>query len=88
MNSTLAIVIIGDADKAQAQADLSDGLFTTPLSASGEAPATHWMSSGWFFNDQLNKICNDVTWAKTIRFGDDWQSVLHGLNLMIVQDSE
>ena len=39
-----------------------DGMFTTPLSASGNLPATHYVSSGWlsqeesdFLNEQLPK---------------------------------
>jgi hypothetical protein len=43
---TFSSVIISDADKAAAQADLSEYQFTAPLSPTGEAPATHWMSSG------------------------------------------
>lgn len=60
MNYTYATVIISDADKAQAQADMGEGFFNTPLSASGEEPATNWMSSGPFENRELDMIVNKV----------------------------
>lgn len=84
MNSTQATVIILDADKAQAQADLSEYQFTTPLSETGEAPATHWMSSGWWYDEELDNICNVYTWPKRIYFGSDWQAAIAKAGLMVV----
>ena len=60
MNYTYATVIISDADKAQGQADMGEGFFNTPLSASGEEPATNWMISGPFDNRELDMIVNKV----------------------------
>jgi hypothetical protein len=85
MHSTQATVIIADADKAQAQADLSTYQFTTPLSETGEAPATHWMSSGWWYDDELDNIVNVFTWPKQIYFGSDWQAAIEKAGLMVVQ---
>jgi len=85
MHSTQATVIILDADKAQAQADLSTYQFTTPLSETGEAPATHWMSSGWWYDDELDNIVNVYTWPKQIYFGSDWQVAIEKAGLMVVQ---
>lgn len=83
---TYATVIIADADRLQAQADLDDqGLFNTPLSASGSAPATHWMSSGPFYNYQLDDIINVYTWPNAVYFGQDWQYAVSQQNLQIVQ---
>jgi len=88
MNSTYATVIITDANKQQAQSDMGDGLFNVPLSSTGELPATNWMSSGWFFNEELDRICNigegAFTWPYQISFGDDWQAALDYLGLQIV----
>jgi hypothetical protein len=84
-SSTQATTIILDADKAQAQADLSTYQFTTPLSETGEAPATHWMSSGWWYDDELDNIVNVFTWPKQIYFGSDWQSAIEKAGLMVVQ---
>ncbi len=86
MNSTQATVIIADADKAQAQADLSEYQFTVPLSASGEAPATNWMSSGWWYDSQLNDIVNVFTWPKQIYFGSDWQSAIAQAGLQVIPE--
>lgn len=88
MNSTQAIVIIADADKSQALADLTEGLFTVPLSADGNMPVTHWMSSGWFLNEQLDKICNEVAWPKTIRFGTEWQNAIDQAGLKVIENLE
>jgi len=92
MNSTYATVIITDANKAQAQLDMGDGFFNTPLSSTGEFPATNWMSSGWFLNDELDRICNTgvnaFSWDYQISFGDDWQSTLDYLGLKIIIKTE
>jgi hypothetical protein len=87
-HSTQATTIILDADKAQAQADLSTYQFTTPLSETGEAPATHWMSSGWWYDDELDNICNVFTWPKQIYFGSDWQAAIEKAGLMVVVPEE
>lgn len=91
MNYTFASIVIADKDKTQAQADMGDGFFTVPLSATGEAPATHWMSSGPFDNTELDRICNTgegaFAWPYKISFGQDWQGFLATLELAVVQDS-
>jgi hypothetical protein len=87
-SSTQATVIIADADKAQAQADLSEYQFTTPLSETGEAPATHWMSSGWWYDEELDNIVNVFTWPKQIYFGSDWQAAIEKAGLMVVVPEE
>lgn len=81
---TYATVIIADADKAQAQADLGDGFFNFGLSATGEAPATNWMSSGPFNNNELDAIVNTYTWPKQIYFGQDWQAAIASAGLQPV----
>lgn len=89
-NFTFATIIISAADQAQAQADLGEGFFTTPLSATGEAPATNFMSSGPFDNAELDAIVNTYTWPKKVYFGQDWQAALdlEGLMMVVVNDND
>ena len=68
MNSTLATVIVLAADQATAQADFPD-YFTAPASADGAAPATHYLTNGYFDDTELDRICNDVTWPRRVYFG-------------------
>ena len=81
---TFATVTVSDADKEAAIADLGEGFFATALSETGAEPATHWMSSGPFNNDELNRICNDVAWPRNVYFGQDWQAAIdaHGLKVL------
>ena len=92
MNYTYATVIISDADKAQAQADMGEGFFNTPLSATGEKPATNWMSSGPFANEELDRICNEgegaFAWKYKIAFGQDWQGFVDYLGLKVVYPTQ
>ena len=84
---THATVIVADADKAAAVSDLGEGFFATALSADGTEPATHWMSSGPFSNDELNRICNDVAWPRKVYFGQDWVSAIAAEGLMQVVET-
>jgi hypothetical protein len=83
-NYTFATVIIAAEDQSAAQADLGEGFFNTPLSTTGEPPATHYMSTGPFDNTELDMICNTVSWPKTIYFGQDWQAAIDAENLKVV----
>lgn len=69
MTSTFATVIVAAADQAAAQADLP-GHFTAAYAADSTGPATHYVSSGFFFNSELDMIVNEATWKKVVRFGD------------------
>jgi hypothetical protein len=68
--STFANVFIAAADQEQAQSEIGEGYFTAPLSADGTAPATHYWSTGYWLDSQLDFICNEATWPKTVKFGD------------------
>lgn len=70
-NYTHATVVISDADKAQAILDMGIWFFTAGMSASGTLPATHWISSWPFLNNELDAIANTYTWAKKMYFGAD-----------------
>lgn len=69
MTSTFATVIVAAADQAAAQADLP-GHFTAAYAADAAGPATHYVSSGHFFNTELDMIVNEAEWPKRVRFGD------------------
>ena len=88
MNYTFATVVIPDVAKGEALVDLGEGFFASPLSATGEEPATHWMSSGPFNNDEMNTICNEAVWPKFIYFGQDWQAALESQKLKLVIPAE
>lgn len=83
MNSTFASVFVTAADQAAAQADLGEGYFTAPLSPTGEEPATHYWSTGYWLDSELDLICNDVTWPRTVKFGDA-QAALASMGLQPV----
>lgn len=85
-NFTFSTVIIAAQDQAAAQADMGDGFFTTGLSATGEAPATNFMSSGPFDNSELDAIVNTYTWHKKVYFGQDWQAALDAEGLKLVTE--
>lgn len=84
---TFASVLIPAAYRQQAQADLGDGFFNTPLSPTGEAPATNYMSSGPFSNDELDFVCNTATWDKKLYFGQDWEKAVAREGLQMVQEN-
>lgn len=74
---TYATIILPLSSQAQAQLLFgTDGvpntnIFDNGLSATGELPATHFIASGPFDNDQLNLLVNDITIEKKVYFGDD-----------------
>ena len=58
---------------AAAEGDAGKGMFTTGLSATGEAPATHYISSGPIYEslaDLLPRIAFDEDGVPTTRPGD------------------
>lgn len=69
MTSTFATVVIPSESQAAAQADLH-GHFTAAYAADAAGPATHYVSSGFFFDTELDMIVNEAEWTKRVRFGD------------------
>jgi len=88
MNYTYATVIITADARPAAQTDLGEGFFNTALSADGNEPATHFMSSGPFNNDELQLVVNAVTWERKVYFGQDWQAACDAEELRLVSVSE
>ena len=86
MNSTNLTIIISAADQAAAQADTSVDYFIHGASPTGAEPATHYFSSGFFSNSEVDKINNVVTWDSMIRC-PEWQMALaaEGLQAVVVE---
>jgi hypothetical protein len=85
--STFATVVVAAADQAAAQADFP-GMFTAGYTDNPDDPtvATHYVSSGWFFDAELDQIVNTVTWPRVVKFGDA-QAALASLGLTPVVDA-
>ena len=83
MNSTLATVVVLEADQAAAQLDFPN-YFTAPASESGLLPITHYLTNGYFDDLELDSICNDATWPRKVYFGS-LDSGLQKANLKLVQ---
>lgn len=81
-SSTFATVVVAAADQATAQADFPD-FFTAGYTDNPDAPAapTHYVSSGWFYDTELDQIVNEASWPRVVRFGDA-QAALNGLGLV------
>ena len=81
-DSTLATVVIAAADQAAAQADFPD-YFNAPASADGQPPITNYLTNGYFDDNELDTICNDVTWPRKVYFGS-LETGLQKAGLMLV----
>lgn len=68
MNYTFASVSVTADNQEALQAIVGDGYFNSPFSETGEAPATHYLSTGPFDNDVLNQIM-DSKLFDAVHFG-------------------
>jgi hypothetical protein len=82
MDSTLATVVVLAADQAAAQADFPD-YFNAPASPDGQPPITNYLTNGYFADDELDTICNDVLWPRKVYFGS-LETGLQKAGLMLV----
>lgn len=82
MQSTHATVIIPIDLVEEAQKDLP-GHFTAQYGETSEGPATHAISSGFFYNYELEMISNQLLWSRVVKFGD-LDTILRELNLTLV----
>jgi hypothetical protein len=81
-SSTLATVIVLAADQAAAQADFPD-YFNAPASPDGQPPITNYLTNGYFDDNELDTICNDVAWPRKVYFGS-LETGLQKAGLMLV----
>ena len=98
MSDVLASVFVAaehrDAARAEIAAQLStddapydtSGFFVSELSESGDAPATHYMSSGYWHPGELEALVNGVT-PRVVKFGDV-QAAMVSLGLQPVMPVE
>ena len=86
--STFATVAVPAADQAAAQADMP-GFFVAPFTTdpAGAPPATHFVSTGHFFDSELDFIVNDAAWPRQVRFGPA-DAALAAMGLVAVRDEE
>jgi hypothetical protein len=84
-NYTFATVAVAASDQAAAQASYPE-YFHTGASETGEAPATHYVTSGPFDNVELAAILNSQDWPKRVAFGQDAQAGLAQLGLVLVSE--
>lgn len=85
-----ATIVVPDADLAAARADLGEGFFLRSLIRKDDpsgTPPTNWMSSGYFLSDELDRIFNEATWEKQVRFGTDWASAIDAMGLKLVDET-
>ena len=83
---TQATVIVAAADQAAAQADMGDTVFIVGASPAGQLPATNYVTSGPWSNDEMDKMANNVTWPKKMYFGTGWQAALAANNLQVITE--
>ena len=98
MSDVLASVFVAaehrDAARAEIAAQLStedvpydtSGFFSAELSETGDAPATHYMSSGYWHANELEALVNGVT-PRVVKFGDV-QAAMISLGLRPVVPAE
>ena len=98
MSDVLASVFVAaehrDAARAEIAAQLStegapydpSGFFGAELSETGDAPATHYMSSGYWHASELEALVNGVT-PRVVKFGDV-QAAIISMGLRSVTPAE
>lgn len=68
-DSTKATIIVADADVETARTRFP-GMFVVGFSETGDTPPTHWVSTGWFFNSELEALVNEQPFPFQVKFGD------------------
>ena len=96
--NVFASVIVAAADRDAARAEISaqlstegvpydtSGFFGAELSETGDAPATHYMSSGYWHANELEALVNGVT-PRVVKFGDV-QAAITSMGLRSVTPAE
>lgn len=85
MNSTFATAVISAEDLDEARIDFPEH-FTAGYGASEDSSVTHYVASGFWFDDELTKLVNDVAWPRQVFFGDP-KGALDTLGIVSVQDT-
>lgn len=86
-----ATIVVPDSDVISARADLGDGFFNRGLIRKDDpsgTPPTNWMSSGYFFSEEMDRIFSPETaWEKQVRFGSDWQAAIDAMGLKLADET-
>lgn len=70
MNSTFATAVISAEDLDEARIDFPEH-FTAGYGASEDSSVvTHYVASGFWFDDELTRLVNSVAWPRQVFFGD------------------
>ena len=67
MSNILSTVVIPASEQEKAQTDLP-GFFVAGFSENGSGPATHYISSGYFSDEELELISNTKNWYRSVYF--------------------
>lgn len=67
--STMATIIIEEQYQAVAQ-ERFPGMFVAGFSESGDIPPTHRVSSGYFYNSELELLVNEHPFPFTLKLGE------------------
>lgn len=78
MNYTYATVIVNNQSLAQRY---FEAYFSFGLSPSGTEPATHWLTSGPFSNQELEILTNGTPWVEAVGFGQDPWIIINKIGL-------
>lgn len=62
------------------------GMFTTPLSSSGNKPATHYISSGVLSQEEIDFLDSNIPPAFVKRQGENPHTLMAEQNLKVIQD--
>lgn len=85
-HSTYCTVAVKLEHQLQAQAafpGMFTSLFYEQLPAADSTIATHSVTSGWFYNHELDLLCSSNDFPKQVRFGDA-NSAIAAMNLAAV----
>jgi len=87
MSDVFCTVVIPANEKATAN-EIYPVYFMVGLSATGQAPATHYVSSGAFANPEITEMVTHVPSGWVFDFGNDMPGALAALGLKFVQEDQ
>ena len=64
-----------------------EGMWTTPLSADGAAPATHWISTGWVDEQFAQQLASAPEMATSDISAEEWPVACERMGLQPVQEA-
>lgn len=86
-DSTFCTVVIPTSEKAAAN-EIYPVYFMVGLSATGQAPATHYVASGAFDNSEITEMVTHVPAGWKFDFGNDMNGALAAEGLQYIRPPE